>query len=91
LPLDLERMEQALRGEIATYEMDKRYVRKSGELLWCRLTVSLVRNPDGTPKYFIRIIEDIAARQEAEVVLGRGSTASTCTGRSPSPIRLPPR
>ena len=70
LPLDLERMGQALRGEIATYEMEKRYVRKSGELLWCRLTVSLVRNPDGTPKYFIRIVEDISARKQAEVMLG---------------------
>jgi PAS domain S-box-containing protein len=70
LPLDLVQMEQTLRGEIATYEMEKRYLRKSAELLWCRLTVSLVRNADGTPNYFIRIIEDISARKEAEAMLG---------------------
>jgi PAS domain S-box-containing protein len=70
LPLDLEQMAQTLRGEIARCEMDMRYLRKSGELLWCRLTVSLVRNADGSPKYFIRIIEDISARKEAQAMLG---------------------
>jgi PAS domain S-box-containing protein len=70
LPVDLKQMERMLRGEIATYEMEKRYLRKSGEPVWCHLTVSLVRNPDGTPKYFIRIIEDISARKAAEAMLG---------------------
>jgi PAS domain S-box-containing protein len=69
LPVDLEQMEQTLRGEIHSYAMEKRYFRKGGALVWCHLTVSLVRAADQTPKYFISIIEDISARKEAESML----------------------
>jgi PAS domain S-box-containing protein len=39
LQLDLGPMQQILRGAITTYEMEKRYLRKSGEPVWCRVTV----------------------------------------------------
>ena len=70
LPVDLEQMEQTLRGEIRSYDMEKRYLRKGGNLVWCHLTMALVRAPDESPKYFVAIIEDISGRKEAEAVLG---------------------
>ncbi|OJT24463.1 hypothetical protein BO221_15025 [Archangium sp. Cb G35] len=67
LAADLKQVQEVLAGERSTYSMEKRYFRKSGELIWINLTVSLVRKPDGTPDYFIAVIEDISRRRRAEL------------------------
>ncbi len=66
LARDLLQMEQLLRGEIATYNLEKRYIQKAGSLVWANLTVSLIRDDAGQPKHFIAIVEDISARKLAE-------------------------
>src|SRR5262249_1856209 len=43
-----------------------RYIRKDGSTIWTNRTVSLVRDAAGAPLYFIRVIEDVTARREAE-------------------------
>jgi PAS domain S-box-containing protein len=63
---DLENVNRLLAGEIQSYGMDKRYIRKEGTLIWINLTVSLMRHPDGTPDYFISVIEDISDRKRSE-------------------------
>jgi PAS domain S-box-containing protein len=67
LAADLKQVQQVLAGELSTYSMEKRYFRKSGELVWVNLTVSLAHKPDGSPDYFISVIEDITRRHRAEV------------------------
>jgi PAS domain S-box-containing protein len=66
LNADLENVRRLLTGEIGTYAMEKRYVRKDGSRIWANLTVSLVRRPDGGPDYFISVIEDVSARKRLE-------------------------
>lgn len=63
---DLEYVRQMLAGERNSYEMEKRYVRKDGTLVWAYLTVSLVRDAVGVPQCFIAVVEDISARKRAE-------------------------
>jgi diguanylate cyclase (GGDEF)-like protein/PAS domain S-box-containing protein len=60
---------RALAGEIDTYSGEKRYVRKDGSLLWTNRTVSLARDPDGQPLYFIHVVEDISERKRGESAL----------------------
>ncbi len=66
-PDDLDRsvdVIQKLRdGEIATFAMEKRYLRRDGSSVWCNLTVSLLREYDNAPKYMIAVIEDITERK----------------------------
>lgn len=69
LSSDLEFVGQVLAGEINTYTLEKRYLRKDGSIIWINLSVSLVRQPDGSPGYFISVVEDISARKEAEANL----------------------
>jgi PAS domain S-box-containing protein len=69
LPADLAMQNKVLNGQIQTYTLEKRYIRKGGELIWVNMTVSLVRDLIGDPKYLIKIIEDITARKEAEAAL----------------------
>jgi PAS domain S-box-containing protein len=69
LEADLTSVRQVLAGEIATYAMEKRYIRKDGGIVWVNLTVSLVRTPSGEPDYFISVVEDITPRKQAEAAL----------------------
>ena len=59
LAQDLEQLDRLARGEIESYSLEKRYRTRHGEAVWALLAVSLVRNGDGTPLYFIQQIEDI--------------------------------
>jgi len=53
-------------GKLAGYTEEKRYLRKNGTVIWTNRTVSLARDASGKPLYFIRVIEDITERKEAE-------------------------
>ncbi len=65
LTIDLDLVRRVLAGEIATYTMEKRYLRPDGSQVWVNLTVSLVRDPAGTPLHFVSVVEDITARKQA--------------------------
>ncbi|MDR3482691.1 MAG: PAS domain S-box protein [Burkholderiaceae bacterium] len=69
LDTDLAQVQRMLNGEINTYSLEKRYIRKDGQLIWVNLTVALTRNADATPHYFISVVEEITARKHAEEVL----------------------
>jgi PAS domain S-box-containing protein len=66
LEADLLHIRRLLSGEISSFSMDKRYVRKDGSPVWVNLAASLVRDLNGEPGYFIAIIEDIEARKRAQ-------------------------
>jgi len=66
LDADLDNLAALVAGKISHYAMEKRYVRDDGSLIWVNLTVSLVRHADGTPDFFVSVIEDISARKQAE-------------------------
>ncbi len=66
---DLTLLKAALSGERESYQMEKRYVRKDGRPVWIQLSATLVRTPEGVPRYFISHIEDIDQRKEMEFAL----------------------
>ncbi|HEY3375352.1 MAG TPA: PAS domain S-box protein [Candidatus Aquicultor sp.] len=66
LDVDVDYMDRLLSGELSTFTIEKRYIRKDGSLIWANLTVSLVRDPQGKPHYFISVVEDISERKRAE-------------------------
>ena len=53
-------------GEIASYTVDKRYQHKDDYDVWARLSVSLVRDEQGTPLYMIGQIQDLTEQLERE-------------------------
>lgn len=66
LEADWALVRELLEGKRSTYSMEKRYFTRDRRLIWANLTVSLVRNADGTPDYFISVIEDITSRKLVE-------------------------
>jgi PAS domain S-box-containing protein len=69
LDADLTFVKKMLAGEINFYAMEKRYLSKDGSIVWINLSVALVRNPDGTPDYFISVVENIQNRRQSEQAL----------------------
>ena len=66
---DLEQAHQLLVGEIDSYAMEQRYLRKDGSIVWVKITRSLGReSPSNEPKYFIMVAEDMTERKRAEQV-----------------------
>ncbi|MEG3932491.1 PAS domain S-box protein [Microcoleus sp. T3_B1] len=65
LASELELLRQLLAGEIENFSLEKRYIRKDGELVWANLTVSLLREQNGT-QFLMSVVEDIRERKQAE-------------------------
>jgi len=66
---DLAQRKRLLAGEIDTYTLEKRYLRKEGGETWVNLTVSLARGLDGKPDILITVVQDIGARRDADARL----------------------
>ncbi|MEO8631437.1 MAG: PAS domain S-box protein, partial [Betaproteobacteria bacterium] len=66
LVADLQYAGQLLRGDIQTFQMEKRYFHKDGHIVWALLSASLVRSADNLPVHFIAQIQDISASKHAE-------------------------
>jgi len=66
LSTDLHQVEQMLARKIDHYSMEKRYIRQDGSLIWVQLTVALVWKDDGSPDFFISVVEDISASRQVE-------------------------
>ncbi len=64
---DLVLAKQLLDGTLQHgYSLEKRYIRKDREVIWVNLHASLVHNRDGSPRYFVGVVDDITDRKKAE-------------------------
>ena len=67
--LDIRLYEQLITGKIPFYRLEKRFVRKGGEIIWVELTRSLVSDAEGKPLYTVGVVLDISDRKDVESVL----------------------
>ncbi len=64
--LDWEKFSCFARGEVKTYQSEKRYVHKDGHVFWVIVTANLVRNAAGKPVRTVAVIHDISERKRME-------------------------
>ena len=62
---DLRLARRVFAGELRSYSIDKRYVRKNGEIVWVALTVSVIRDAAGSPIKGLGMVQDISERRAA--------------------------
>ena len=67
MPKSIEMRDRMLRGEIDSYHLEKRYLRKDGKTIWARLR--MVKIP-GTPCH-VSVIEDITESRHVQSELAR--------------------
>ena len=63
---DLTLFQNLMRGQLESYELELRYLGKSCNTRWVRLTMSLVRGVNRQPHFVIGMTEDITERKLAE-------------------------
>ena len=67
---DDELYEELLRGEREGFQIEKRYVKKGGGIMWGRLSVSRIEGAEGEPSLAMGVVEDISELKRAEAALG---------------------
>ncbi len=80
LQKDLVLFQKLAAGDIRTYAMEKRYLRKDGAIIWVNLTVSSLARSGEKPLNCIAVIDDITDRIQAEAAfrqLAQVSAASS--------------
>jgi PAS domain S-box-containing protein len=82
---NMDLVHRLLAGELERYELEKRYVRKDGEIVWGLLSASVVRGDDGQPLYLVGQVQDITARKQIELA------AAAFRARNPGASSLSPR
>src|SRR5262245_2804722 len=56
-------------GELAGAHLEKRYVRKDGEIIWALVNWAIIPDADGRPLHTVASVQDITARKRAEEAL----------------------
>jgi PAS domain S-box-containing protein len=77
--VDIKLLGQLAAGEIPYYQIEKRFVRKDGQVMWADLTRSPVRDASGNIPYIVGIVVDITERHRAEEALLRARTKAERT------------
>jgi PAS domain S-box-containing protein len=75
---DTRLFEETLAGRRERYQLERRFRRKDGQLIWCRFTLTPLCAEDGLPLYAVGMVEDITARKREHATalrLGREEAA----------------
>lgn len=69
--MDVANVQRLVRGEVASYQREKRYLHKQGRTIWTQVRVSLVREAHGARSFLLAHIQDITERHRAETWVTR--------------------
>jgi PAS domain S-box-containing protein len=69
LAADVSQFNRVLDGSIDGYCLDKRFLRKDGQILWVCMAVRCVRKANGSARYFVATLQDLTERKKLEVQL----------------------
>jgi PAS domain S-box-containing protein len=85
---DLTYLAELVKGNIDSYNMEKRYLHKQGHFIWCSLTVSMVQNADKQPAFFVSQIEDISQiKRQLEILEHQTSELDLANNRLENNLR----
>ena len=71
LNTDLSLLQQLINNDIDHYQLEKRYITKSGRSVWIDLIVTKKLSINGELEYFISIIKNVQEQKEAEASLAK--------------------
>lgn len=66
LKLNVELLEEAIQGKRDSYAMVKRYIHKSGRIVFAELNVAVVRNSKNEPMFLVTQVQDITKQKQYE-------------------------
>ncbi|MDQ3865846.1 MAG: PAS domain S-box protein [Actinomycetota bacterium] len=69
LARELELYRDLVAGRIDRYQLEKRYLRRDGSIVWGHVVDSILRDDGGRPLFGLTMVQDITQRREAEEAL----------------------
>jgi PAS domain S-box-containing protein len=63
---DLSLYHQMMQSSLPSYQVQKRYIRKDGNVIWVQVNVAIMRDQSGHPVWTIAVVQDVTARLQAE-------------------------
>ncbi len=69
LEADVIQFNRLLAGELDGYSMDKRFIRKDGQVIYSTISVKALRRADNALDYLVALVQDITERKHAELEL----------------------
>ena len=84
LEADVVEFNKVLNGESEGYSLEKRFVNKSGEIVYAEISARCVRKSDGQVDYFVALVQDINDRKRAEqeMILAREEAERASNAKS---------
>ena len=83
LSANMALFQQAINGEIDNYELEKRFIKKDGSVIYVTLSVVCQRNDDGSIHHFLSSYIDISEQKNAETLI---KTLSKAIEQSPTSV-----
>ena len=71
LAADVAQFDRVMAGEQNGYVLEKRFIRKDGQAVWCTMAAQCVRAPDGSAEFFVGLVHDMTERLQADEALRR--------------------
>jgi PAS domain S-box-containing protein len=65
-PQSTQLLDELVSGQRNSYEIDRRYIRRNGEVFWAHVTMSSVRGLDGKPLYLVGMVIDIDEQKKMQ-------------------------
>ena len=66
---DVSQFKELITGRISQYKMEKRYIRKNGNIVWVNIIANLLNDEKGVPREILGMAEDITERKRSEKLL----------------------
>lgn len=80
--IGMKEIKQLVAREISSSTNQKRYLRKDGKIVWGEITISLIRDENNSPMFFLPIIQDITQQKHAADELHKKDALLNITGQT---------
>jgi len=75
--INIKIIKRALKGELDEYRLEKRFLRKDNTIAWVDMSVSVVRNSDGSVLFSIVMAKDNSEERKAKIELMKAERLAT--------------
>jgi PAS domain S-box-containing protein len=82
LSADIAKFNSVVAGETNGYSLEKRWIRKDGEIVDSIISVKAVRDADGAIDYFVALLQDVTEQKMYEIELQRAKDVAEAANRS---------
>lgn len=88
LAAEVRNFNGVLAGEADAYSMNKRCIRKDGQIIYTTISVKCLRALDGSVDYFVALLQDVSEHKRAEEEEEKRETVRITLARNEERLRL---